>query len=110
VSYELVGTNRTNPPGGVFDMMSFRCVGFTRTIEGKSSGTNLCEAVDKDGDKILVQNFVEGPRNKNDAITGTGKYEGIVRSGISDSLGVFPVPKPGSIQGCNHQTGTYKLK
>ena len=110
VSYEFVGTSRTNPPGGIFDMMSFRCVGFTRNIEGKSSGMNLCEAVDKDGDKILAQNIYEGPRSKNDAITGTGKYEGIVRSGIADSLGVFPAPKPGSIQGCNHQTGTYKLK
>jgi hypothetical protein len=109
-SYEIVGTNRTNPPGGIFDMISFRCVGFSRNIEGKSSGVNLCEAVDKDGDKILAQNIAEGPTNKNTAITGTGKYEGIVRSGISESLGVFPAPKPGSIQGCNHQTGTYKLK
>jgi hypothetical protein len=109
-SYEIVGTNRTNPPGGIFDMMSFRCVGFYRIIGENSSGTNLCEAVDKDGDRILAQNITEGPKQKNDAIMGTGKYEGIVRSGTTESLGFFPPPKPGSIQGCNHQAGTYKLK
>src|SRR5262245_45912565 len=52
-SFELTGTARSNPPGGAFDMTTFRCVGMSSSIEGKSTGTNLCEAIDKDGDKIL---------------------------------------------------------
>ena len=110
VSYEIVGTTRSNPPGGFLDMTSFRCVGFSGTIEGKSSGMNFCEGIDKDGDKILARNVSEGPKNKADALAGTGKYEGIVRIGEAESLGVFPAPKPGSSQGCNHGTGTYKMK
>lgn len=110
VSYELVGTSRSNPPGGFLDMSSFRCVGFTGTIDGKSSGMNFCETIDKDGDKMLVRNSVDGPKNSLDTLTGTGKYEGFVRTGVAESLGVFPAAKPGMIQGCNRGTGTYKMK
>jgi len=28
----------------------------------------------------------------------------------AQGLGPFPMIKPGTFQGCNHQTGTYKLK
>jgi len=52
----------------------------------------------------------EGPTSKLDAIAGTGKYEGMVRSGTSESLGAFPAIKPGTSTACSRQTGTYRLK
>jgi len=110
VSYELTGASRSNPSGGYGDMSTFRCVGFTGTIDGKVSGMNMCEVVDQDGDKRLNRNVYEGPKQTSGALIGTGKYEGIVAAGTSDSLGAFPEVKPGTFQGCNHSTGTYKMK
>jgi hypothetical protein len=34
----------------------------------------------------------------------------MVASGMVEALGPFPAIKPGTFQGCNHQSGTYKLK
>jgi hypothetical protein len=110
LSYELTGTSRSNPPGGVFDMVSVRCVGFGTTIDGKFSGINMCENIDKDGDKVLTKAIAEGPKQTSESLAGTGKYEGIVRTGVSEPLGAFPAAKPGTFQGCNHATGTYKMK
>ncbi len=109
-SVEFVVNNRSNPPGGMFDMTSARCIGMYTMIEGKFSGSSYCEATDKDGDKFLVRNLNEGPKGKQDGIVGSGKYEGMVRTGISESLGAFPPPAPGKFTGCARQTGTYKMK
>jgi hypothetical protein len=109
-SYELTGTSRSNPPGGFLDMVSFRCVGFSNTIDGKSSGMNMCEAFDMEGDKVLIKNIIEFPKETSEALAGTGKYEGIVRTGVSNFLGTFPTAKPGTFQGCNNSTGSYKMK
>jgi hypothetical protein len=111
VSYELTGTNRSDPPGGFLDMVTFRCVGFTSTSDGKLwSGMNMCENIDKDGDKLLARNIIEGPKNTLEGLAGTGKYEGIVWTGVGESLGAFRSLKPGTLQGCGHNTGTYKMK
>jgi hypothetical protein len=109
-SIEYVVNNRSNPPGGPFDMTTARCVGLVSVIDSKFSASSYCEATDKDGDKFMVRNVGEGPKGKQDGIVGTGKYEGLVRTGISESLGMFPPPKPGAFTGCARQTGTYKLK
>jgi hypothetical protein len=109
-SVENTGTTRSNPPGGAFDMITFRCVGMFSSIEGKNTGMNLCEAIDKDGDKYLTRNSVEGPKTVQETLAGTGKYEGMVRTATAESLGQFPTIKPGTFQGCNRATGTYKLK
>ena len=109
-SYELTGTTRSNPPGGVFDMVSFRCVGSGSSIDGKVSGTSLCENVDKDGDKFLSRNIFDGPKSMNETLGGTGKFEGMVRNLTTESVGQFPTAKPGTFQGCNRAIGTYKLK
>jgi hypothetical protein len=45
-----------------------------------------------------------------ETLAGTGKYEGMVRTATAESLGQFPTIKPGTFQGCNRATGTYKLK
>jgi hypothetical protein len=107
---DLVGNSRSNPPGGAFDMSAFRCVTLGTMIDGKASGSYYCETIDKDGDKFLVRGTNEGPKGKLEAIAGTGKYEGMVRTGTTESLGVFPPIKTGAFTSCNRQTGTYKLK
>ena len=109
-SGELVGNSRSNPPGGPFDMVTFHCVNICATIDGKSSGSYYCETADKDGDKFMVRGVTEGPKGKAETIAGTGKYQGMVRTGISESSGAFPPIKPGAFTGCHRQTGTYKLK
>ncbi len=109
-SYELTGTTRSNPPGGAFDMTATRCVGIGSSIEGKNTGMALCEAIDKDGDKYLTRTTSEGPKGVFEALAGTGKYEGMVRTGTVELVGQFPTIKPGTFQGCNRGTGTYKLK
>ena len=110
-SYELTGTIRSNTSGGMFDKQAFRCVGMTAVLGGKSTGSTVCEAIDADGDKRLSY-FSLGSDGKvtREFIAGTGKYEGMVTVGTVEPLGPFPVIKAGTIQDCNHQTGTYKLK
>ena len=52
-SFEMTGTNRSNPPGGVFDKNTFRCVGMNSSLDGKITASTVCEAIDMDGDKRL---------------------------------------------------------
>ena len=109
-SYEMTGTTRSNPSGGMFDKSTFRCVGVNYSFEGKVAGTAVCEAVDQDGDKTLTHYAIEGLKATRLQIAGTGKYEGMVSSGTTEPLGPFPAIKPGTFQNCNRQTGTYKMK
>jgi hypothetical protein len=110
-SYEMTGTNRSNPPGGLFDKNTYRCVGMNASLDGKNTGSTVCEAIDVHGDKRLAY-FSVGSDGKTirTNVTGTGKYEGMVATGTVEMLGPFPAIKDGTFQGCNHQTGTYKLK
>ena len=111
VTSEFSGTTRSNPPGGYADNLSFRCVGLNTTFGGKVTNTTVCEALGADGDKILSQFSVasDGTATR-ETIAGTGKYEGLVSSGTTVPLGASPPAKPGTFQGCNRQTGTYKMK
>jgi len=112
LSFEMTGATRSNPPGGMFDKHSFRCVGTNATFDKKPQFLTVCEAVDRDGHKRLTH-FQTGADGKLDRrfIAGTGKYEGMTdtNSGV-EQLGPFPTIKPGTFQNCNRQTGTYKLK
>jgi hypothetical protein len=109
-TYELLGTILSNPPGGLFHKSTVRCVGMNRSFAGKSAATAACEGTDPDGDKFLYTVSTLDGKTTRDQIAGTGKYEGMVASGATESLGPFPEVKPGTSQNCNHQTGTYKLK
>jgi hypothetical protein len=111
-SFELIGSNRSASPGGMFDKESFRCVGMSASFSGKNTGSWVCEATDADGDKRLTSYSVgnDGKQTR-ETVAGTGKFEGIVTSGNTvEQLGPFPVIKIGTSQTCNRQTGTYKLK
>lgn len=103
-------TNRSAIPGGFLDMTSARCVSLRATLDGKPSTTTYCELIDNDGDKILTRFVGDGTRSEATTPAGTGKYDGMVRTGKSVALGQFPVIKPGTFQRCFQQTGTYKLK
>ena len=110
-SWENTGTNRSSPPGGMFDKMTFRCVGMDASFDGKNTWSGVCEAIDPDGDKRLASfSSVDGKVTRTN-VAGTGKYDGIVVTQNSfENLGPFPAIKDGTSQSCNHQTGTYKLK
>jgi hypothetical protein len=109
-SFEEFGTTRSNPPGGMFDDQSFRCVGMNSSFDGKVSGSTVCESIDRAGDKRLTHYSTSEGKVIRENVKGTGKYEGMVASGTVEPLGPFPEIKAGTFQSCNHQTGTYKLK
>jgi hypothetical protein len=110
-SYELTGGILSNPPGGMFDKNSFRCVGINASLDGKFTGSAVCEAVDVDGDKRLSKfSLASDGSLTRETVAGTGKYEGMMVAGTVHALGPFPVAKAGTFQDCNHQTGTYKLR
>jgi hypothetical protein len=106
----FVGNTRSNPPGGPFDMLAYTCVGMGSSNEGKSTSAYFCQAVDMDGDKFMAHGVFDGTKTVTDAFGGTGKYEGMVRTGTSESPGPYPTPEAGTFTGCNRQTGTYKMK
>ncbi len=110
-SYEATGTTRSNPPGGMMDNTSVRCVGLTTTLDGKRTQNTLCETVDRDGDKQLASlTMASDGKVTREVVSGTGKFEGLQMSGVVMPLGPFPTIKPGTFQTCNRQTGTYKMK
>jgi hypothetical protein len=109
-SFELTGTVRSNPSGGMFDKSTFRCVGMNASLDGKITGSNVCESIDPDGDKRLSYFSTGDGKTTRTNLAGTGKYEGMVMVGSVEPLGSFPVIKDGTFQSCNHQSGTYKLK
>ena len=111
-SYELTGSINSNPPGGIFDKNSFRCVGTNSSLGGKTTGMTVCEAIDADGDKRLTYySLMADGKVTREAVTGTGKYDGMVVSGNKyEAIGPFPTIKNGTTQTCNRQTGTYKIK
>jgi hypothetical protein len=110
-SYEMTGVTLSNPPGGMFDKNSFRCVGMNASLDGKNTGSAVCEAMDVDGDKRLSTfSLASDGSLTRETVAGTGKYEGMTVTGTVHPLGSFPVIKAGTFQDCNHQTGTYKLK
>jgi hypothetical protein len=111
LNYEMTGTILSNPPGGMFDKDAFRCVGMNTSLDGKNTGTSVCEAIDKDGDKRLNYfSIASDGKMTREQVAGTGKYDGMVTSGAGTPLGPFPVIKAGTYQDCNRQTGTYKMK
>jgi len=109
-SYEMMGALRSNTPGGMFDKNTFRCVGLNASLNGKNTGSAVCEAMDADGDKHLSFYSIGDGKTTRETIAGTGKYEGMVLTSTVEPLGPLQVIKAGTFQSCNRQTGTYKLK
>jgi hypothetical protein len=111
-SYEMVGTVVSVPPGGLGDRSTFRCVGYVTTFKGKPpTNNNVCVVTDADGDQ-RINRFAMLPDGKftREMIGGTGKYEGMEMTNTVFTMPPMKEAKPGVFQGCNRQTGTYKLK
>ncbi len=49
-SFEVTGTNRSNPPGGLFDKSTYRCLGMNTSFDEKNTAYTVCESIDVDGD------------------------------------------------------------
>ena len=109
-SFELTGTTQSTTRGGAFDGRTFHCVGMVNLIDGKSPGAFTCESVDRDGDKYFTQYTGEGAKYTGTVLAGTGKYDRMAATFISESTGPFPAVTPGTFQNCSHQTGTYKRR
>jgi hypothetical protein len=76
-SYEMTGSILSNPPGGMFDKNSFRCVGMNASLDGKYRGSAVCETIDVDGDKRLSYfSMASDGSLTREIVAGTGKYEG----------------------------------
>jgi hypothetical protein len=102
------GTVRTQPAGGLFDMMTSHCLGAARVVDGKPSLWGHCEWTDKDGDKVLMHYVRSDPvAGQYTVVAGTGKYSGI--SGTRDYK-ITPFPAvPGGRAVCDEGKLRYTL-
>ncbi|WP_036049868.1 hypothetical protein [Bradyrhizobium sp. Tv2a-2] len=109
---EITGTTRAKVPGAMFDNNSFRCLGSEIMHDGKvASGRDVCMALDPDGDRRFAAFTTDEGKVTRKELGGTGKYDGMVTSNQTvEMMPTTPIVVPGTVQGCNHQTGTYKLK
>jgi hypothetical protein len=111
-SYEQTGTSLSNPPGGLFDTGSNRCVGTATAIKGQIvEDISFCITAFPDGGWIH-RKFTRQPDGTYtwDLVEATGRYEGIKLDGKATTITGFPMLKPDVALFCNRQTGTYKLK
>lgn len=111
-SYEMVGTVVSTPSGSLGDNSTFRCVGMVTTVKGKpTTNNNVCVVTDADGD-TRINRFALMPDGKvtREMIAGSGKYEGMEMTNTVMPMPSMKEAKPGVFQGCNRQSGTYKLK
>ncbi len=109
--HEDLGTSASNPPGGLFDNESVRCVGMTATFDGKRSGATVCEGVAPNGDKRLTRFWYDDKGEyQREAVAGTGRYDGLVTTGSIKAVGQTERIRPGVTRYCNQGTGTYRLK
>ena len=110
-NWELMGMNVSNPPGGLLDKATFRCVGLSSMLDGKNSARWVCELVDAEGGSKLLSYWTnEDGKTTRTHYVGTGKFEGIELTTTAESLGLSSKIKPGTFQTCGRNTGTYKLK
>jgi len=112
-SFEMTGESIADEPGGLFDHQTFQCEGLgARSGKKRTIADLVCVAVDPDGDRHMDRHVLgkDGQLSRID-LAGTGKYEGMVTTHAKlVDVGPFPRIKPGTFQGCNHETGEYKLK
>src|SRR5258708_15678308 len=89
-SFELTGTIRSNPPGGMFDKSTFRCVGMNASLDGKITGSNVCETIDMDGDKRLSYFSTGDGKATSPNLAATPKYEAMVMIDPPEPYPPFP--------------------
>ena len=113
---EFTGSIRARDPSSIFNNNSFRCVSIgaaspEKKNVGITAGKSICTATDTDGDTRATSFTTEDGKTVRKELGGTGKFDGMVTSNQAiEELGPIPTIQPGTLQSCNHQTGTYKLK
>jgi hypothetical protein len=109
------GFSHSNPPGGAFDMMWFRCVGSGGVFEGTRPIDDYCEFADQDGDRMFVVHrnvtdlATKTRESKVDIFAGTGKFAGIKGAGESQRPLLFPDEDPDLYARCVRMNGDYKI-
>ena len=110
-SHEDTGTSVSNPPGGLFDNETVRCVGMTASFDSKNWGSTVCIGVATNGDKRLTRFWYDSDgKYLREAVNGTGQYDGMETTGSVKRVGQTEQVTPGTTKYCNQATGTYKLK
>ena len=107
---ETLGTQRSNPPGSLFDLTASRCVSSYSYIDGKYATDGFCEFLDGEGDKYLLKfNRLPGQGGILEGLHGTGKYSGMRLRGMYDRTAPFP-STPGNVHACVKSTGDYSFE
>ncbi len=112
-SYNETGTAISDPPGGMFDGDQVQCVGMTADLDGNRYGGSACIAVAKDGASRLTRFWYDAEgKFQRETVGGTGKYDGMVTAGTVQPVKAPAEIKPGTqtVEYCNRNVGTYKLK
>ena len=108
-AWSHAGVRRAKTPGGPFDGMSGRCVGFVwRNGEGMH-GRSGCEFVDAQGDRVFIENQREGDSGVWKFVGGTGKYLGLTGNGEYLDWGYFPRLDDETYQQCPVSRGRYEI-
>ena len=107
---EMLGTQRSNPPGALFDSTASRCVSSYSYIDGKYATDGFCEFVDGQGDRYLLKfNRLPGQGGTLEGLHGTGRYSGMKLRGMYDRTAPFPAT-PGNVHACVNSTGDYSFQ
>lgn len=110
-SYDIIGTP-IRKEGELGYLSSNHCVGSFSVVGKELTDSGSCLQTDPDGDRVFL---VYSRRNQDGtwkAVSGTGKYEGMEASGTFVGGAIRPVKqdRPGYIQVCNKEAGSWKLK
>ena len=107
---ETLGTQRSNPPGSLFDLTASRCVYSYSYIDGKYAADGFCEFLDAQGDSYLLKfNRPPGQAGALDGLHGTGKYSGMSLRGEYDRIASFP-DTPGNTHACVKAAGDFSFQ
>ena len=107
---EILGTQRSNPPGALFDSTSSRCVYRYSYIDGNYDADGFCEFLDAQGDAYLLKfKHLPGQAGALEGLHGTGKYSGMRLRGEYDRAASFP-GTPGNAHMCVKATGDFTFQ
>lgn len=107
---DILGTQRSNPPGALFDLTTSRCVYSYGYLGGKYEAHGFCEFRDGQGDAYLLRiHRPPGQTGVLDGLHGTGKYAGMRLRGEYDVSASFP-DTPGHVNTCVKATGSFSFE
>jgi hypothetical protein len=107
---DTLGTQRSEPPGSLFDLTSSRCLYRYSYIDGKYEADGFCEFLDAQGDKYLLKIYrALGQGGTLQGVHGTGKYSGMKLRGEYERIASFP-STPGNTHACVKATGEFSFQ